>query len=117
MNGDQDVPFFTAVKVEEFSWPVKVPVPKDGKFIHATFTARFKYLEREQLDALLKEGLTDRQLAEKVLVGIEQLQGEGTAQLRREAEVIRQVLDVDRAPSATFGTYMAVISGLALEKN
>lgn len=114
---DEVVPFFTAVRVEEFTWKVRVPVPRDGKYVYATFDARFKYMSPAEADDLVKEHLTDRQLAERVLVGVILLQGESEPKLRTEPEVIAQVLDVDRAPQAVFGTFVAAINGLAQGKN
>ena len=113
----EEVPFFTAVEVESFSWKVKVPVPRDGSYVHATFVGRFKYLTSAQVDELLQQKLNDRELARRVLIGIEQLQGEAQPVLRQEPEVIERVLAVDRAAASTFGTYMAVIRGLAAEGN
>jgi hypothetical protein len=117
MADKDEVPFFSAVKVETFTWKVKVPVPKDGGYVHAVFTGEFKYLTDEDVRALLAEGLSDRQMAQRVLTGIVQLQGEDKPNVRREPEVIDQVLAVDRAPASTFGTYMAVLRGLAAEGN
>lgn len=117
-EADKEVPFFSAVQVEAFSWKVKVPVPVDGHYVHATFTGRFRYMSEAQLQELLKDpARTERDLARHVLLGIVQLQGEDKPQLRTEPEIIEQVLAVDRAPAAVFGTYMAVLRGLAPEKN
>lgn len=124
MADEKDVPFFTAAKVESFTWEVKIPRPAAGSYRFITFTGQFKYLQRAELDALqaevdpaTKRPLSDRQLCERVLTGIVQLQGESAPQVRTEADVIRQVLDVDCAPAAVFGTYMAVIRGWGAEKN
>lgn len=124
MAEEKDVPFFAAAKVESFTWKVKIPRPAANEYRFITFTGEFRYLTEKELDALQQETdpatqqrLTDRQLAERVLTGIVQLQGEAVANVRREPAVIAQVLDVDLVPATVFGTYVAVIRGWGAEKN
>lgn len=126
------VPFFEAVKPTSFKWPVKVPVPADGHYVHATFTGVFLYLDEAGVDAWLQTKLvigtdpkgmpierarTDRELAAEVLLGVEDLVGPGGAVLPSTPELVAQVLGVDRAPSAVVTTYLAVCRGVAAEKN
>lgn len=132
-HADKDpIPFFEAVRPTSFKWPVKVPVPADGRYVHATFTGVFAYLDEEGVDAWLKvkvqigtgaDGLpversrTDRELAAEVLLGVEDLTGPGGAALPSTPELVAQVLSVDRAPTAVVTTYLAVCRGVAAEKN
>ena len=118
-----DVPFFERTKPTEFKWPVKVPVPADGRYVHATFTGIFRYLDEAGIDDWLhgKERnlphRTDRELAAEILLGVEDVQGPGGAMLPSTPELMAQVLAVDRAPTAVVTTYLAVCRGVAAEKN
>ena len=119
-DDNNEVPFFTAVKVDQFPWPVKVPVPSKteaGKYVYACFTGVFKYLDQAERDQLLASNLTDKELARKVLVGIEDLMGEDRKPVPSSPTLIEQVLSVDRAAPTVYGTYMAVMRGLAPTKN
>ena len=49
----QDLPFFAKTAPTSFSWPVKVPVPADGRYLLAEFTGLFKYIPSDQIDAWL----------------------------------------------------------------
>lgn len=117
------VPFFEAVKPTSFKWPVKVPVPADGHYVHATFTGVFRYLDENGIEDWLhgternQPHRTDRDLAAEVLLGVEDLIGPGGAVLPSTPELVAQVLAVDRAPAAVVTTFLAVSRGVAAEKN
>lgn len=56
---------------EEYTWPVKVQLPKDGKMIERTFKGRFRLLERDRARELLERMLSeqDGDLATEVFLG------------------------------------------------
>lgn len=119
-DDNKDVPFFTAVQVDQFRWPVKVPVPskaEPGKYVYACFTGVFKYLTQAERAELEMSKKTDFELAREVLVGVEDLLGEDKQTVPSSQALIDKVLTVDRAAPTVYGTYMAVMRGLAPEKN
>lgn len=104
-----------------FRWAVRVPIPSDNRYVFARFVAEFKYMTREQWDALTRQtepALTGRQLAENVLVGVHELLAEDSkTHLANAPELVQRVLNVDRAIPAVIGTFEAAINGMAAEKN
>lgn len=114
-----NIPFFVAAKPESFKWPVKVPVPDDGKYAFIEFTGVFKYLDDAATDDLVdaKHGLTDKQIAAKVLLGVEGLKYADGTPVPSSPELVASVLDADRVAPVALGTYLAARRGLAAEKN
>lgn len=132
MAQDDNTPFFEKVSPAEFTWPVKVPVPADGRYVHATFTGRFRYLDEDGITAWLNaqvhQGMdaagaplarakTDRELAAEVLLAVEDMKDAHGQPMPSTPELVAKVLAVDRAGTAVVTTFLAVARGVAAEKN
>lgn len=107
-----------------FTWPVRVAVPVDGKYVAAEFTAEFKNLVGDELDALTasdeagRPRLTDRQVADEVLVGWgTNLKGGDGQALAFTDENKARMLGNQRVRLAVVGTFLAAARGMAAEKN
>lgn len=116
---DKTIPFFVAAKPESFKWPVRVPVPGDGKYTYIEFTGVFKYLDDAGEKAFLdpERKLTDKQFAAEILLGVEGLSYADGTPVTSTPELVAQVLAVDRVAAVTVGTYLGARRGLAAEKN
>lgn len=117
---ESQVPFFLKVAPKNFSWPVKVPVPAEGRYVFAEFTGVFRYIPSDQVDAWLApdgKPRTDRELAADVLLEVQDVRGDDGEVMTTSPELVARMLAVDRAPSAVVATFMAVIRGIAAEKN
>lgn len=116
---DKTIPFFVAAKPESFKWPVRVPVPGDGKYTFIEFTGVFKYLDDDGEAAFLDPARkrTDKQFAAEVLLAVEGLTYEDGTAVASTPELTAQVLAVDRVAAVTVGTYLGARRGLAAEKN
>jgi hypothetical protein len=119
MPEEKTVPFFVLAKPETFKWPVKVPVPAEGRYVFATFTGVFKHLDEAEFKKLYspEAAKTDRQIAEAVLIGVEDLTGEDGQAVPSSDALRLQVLGIQRAAPAIAGTYRAAMLGVAAEKN
>ena len=115
-----EVPFFLKTAPSSFSWPVKVPVPADGRYVFAEFTGLFKYIPTAQIDAWLApdgKPRRDDELAAEILLEVRDLRGENGAVLDSTPELVAKVLKVDRTAGAVVATFLAVSRGIAAEKN
>ena len=64
--------FSLADMPEEYTWPVKVQIPNAGKKVEKTFKGRFKLLDRDEAEEVvrrMREGDEDASLAASVFVG------------------------------------------------
>lgn len=117
---ETQVPFFLKVAPKNFNWPVKVPVPAEGHYVFAEFTGVFRYIQSADVDAwLAPEGKprTDKELAADVLLEVRDIRDENGEVIPTSPELVARMLAVDRAPSAVVATFLAVIRGIAAEKN
>lgn len=124
-----DIPFFTQAEPKEFRWPVRVPVPGDGKYSFVEFTAVFKYLNDAAVDALLAApkaaapgeavppARSDREIAAEILLGVEDIKRADGSAVPSSPELVATVISMDRAAPVTVGVYLAARRGLAAEKN
>lgn len=121
MSDDNKTPFFALVAPKTFRWPVKVPVPSEaGRYVFATFTGVFQYRPTAELDEWMApagQPRTDATLAAEALLAVEDVRGEDGDFLPSTAELRERILAVDRAPLAVVTTYLAVLRGVAAEKN
>jgi hypothetical protein len=119
MAEEKEVPFFVKAKPESFKWLVRVPVPAAGQYVFATFTGVFKHLDEVQFKALYspEAGKTDRQIADEVLIAVEDVTGENGQAEPSTEELRLKVLAIQRAAPAIAGTYRAAMLGVAAEKN
>ena len=114
-----NIAFFVAARPETFKWPVKVPVPGDGKYDYVEFTGVFKYQDEAQAKAWLEtdKARTDKQLLAEVLLGVEGLKTIDGQAVPSTPELVASVIEVDRVAPVAVGTYLAALRGLAAEKN
>lgn len=120
---DDKKQLFVMAQPATFTWPVKVRIPTAGKYQEAEVMVTFPNLDEEQLDKLLApkdkggEGLTDREIARRVLLGFEPIPMPDGNTLSFSEENRDQFLNKTRASSAVVGTLLAVSKGIAAEKN
>jgi hypothetical protein len=114
-----NIAFFVASKPEKFEWPVKVPVPGDGKYDYVEFTGVFKYQDETQTKAWLDadKARTDKQLLADVLLAVKDLKTVDGQAVASTPELVASVIEVDRVAPVAMGTYLAALRGLAAEKN
>jgi len=115
---------FVLDEADTFEWTVRVPVPVDGKYVRAEFTAVFANLVGDDLDDLTAklpngaEKHTDLQIAQRVLVGwgtdLKAAKGEALA---FTPENKARLLANQRVRLAVVGTFLAAARGVAAEKN
>ena len=124
MADKKDTVLFVLDEPATFDWPVKVPVPKDGKYLQAEFTATFSNLVGPEFDALTgsdERGMprkTDAEVADAVLVGWgSDLRGTDGAPFAFTPDNKARMLANQRVRLAVVGTYLAAARGMAQEKN
>ncbi|MEQ1659574.1 MAG: hypothetical protein ABL896_12440 [Hylemonella sp.] len=114
---------FVMAQPATFTWPVKVRIPTNGKYVEAEVVVTFPNLDEEQLEKLLAskekggEGLNDREIARRVVLGFEPIPMPGDVLLHFTEENRDLFLNKTRASSAVVGTLIAVSKGVAAEKN
>jgi hypothetical protein len=115
---------FVLDEPETFTWPVRVSVPVEGKYVRAEFTAEFANLQGAELDALTADpaegvpALSHLEMADRVLVGWgDDLKGADGAPLPFTPENKARLLANPRARLAVAGTFLAAARGVAAEKN
>lgn len=116
---------FTLKKSRTFSWPVSVYEPENGKHVRAQFSAQFRVMERDELQARMRE-ISDpeqspaeqaRRMGEflgSVLVQVEgvQVADEGGASVSMSNRDICDALIADTfAAPALFDAYVEGIAG------
>lgn len=114
-----NIPFFVVTKPVSFAWPVRVPVPGDGKYDYVEFTGVFKYHDEAQMKELLdaKHQRTDKALLALVLLEVNGLKSADGQPVASTPELVASVIAVDRVAPVAVGTYLAALRGLAAEKN
>lgn len=106
-----------------FAWPVKVPVPVEGKYLFAEFTATFPNMTDAQVDELLgvgkppEERPTDKAVAAQVLLGFAGVKQPDGTDKPCTPEAIAALLAGPRVAQAVTGTFLMAVRGLAAEKN
>jgi hypothetical protein len=124
MSETQDkAPAFVLRMPASFTWTVRIPVPGDDEYKHATLRVRFKPVSQQRLDAFRGVGLaegeappSDRDIAHEVLEGWG-LKDEAGEPVPFTPEKLDEVLAVPMARTAIVATYMAAMSGMAARKN
>lgn len=114
-----NIAFFIVARPETFKWPVKVPVPGDGKYDYVQFTGLFKYQDEAEAKAWLEADTqrTDKALLAMVLLAVEDLKTTDGQLVPSTPELVASVIAVDRVAPVAVGTYLAALRGLAAEKN
>jgi len=107
-----------------FVWTVRVPVPGDDDYSHATLPLMFRPLDQTELDRIrgigLAEGeavLTDEQIIRLVVVGWPSLKNAAGEELPFNDENLGHLLTAPMMRSAIVATYLAAMSGMAARKN
>lgn len=120
---DQKEALFAMAQPDTFTWPVKVRIPTHGKYVETEVVVTFPNLDEEQLEKLLAskekggEGLNDRQIAQRVVLGFEPIPMPDGSTIAFSEENRDLFLNKARASSAVVGTLIAVCKGVAAEKN
>ncbi len=116
---NQSIAFFVNARPASFKWPVRVPVPGDGKYTFLEVSCTFKYLDDEQEKALLEPAAarSDRDILAEVLLGVEGMKYEDGSPVPSSPALVAQFILVDRVAPVAVGTYLAARRGLAAEKN
>jgi hypothetical protein len=110
-------------KIDEnptYKWPVNVYVPRDGgKFVKATFTAEFKALPQDQIDAVLqsiRDGDPDANFAGECLVGWSGVQDSDGTDLPYSDEAKTKLLNMSYVRNAVVTDFFESISGGAARR-
>lgn len=118
-----DEVLFVMEQPDTFTWPVKVRVPLNGTYGEAKFEATFPNMDDDELKELLASNesggprLSDREVAERVLLGFEPIDMPGGGRLEFSEESKARLLKMPRVATAVVGTFIAVTRGVAAEKN
>jgi len=112
---------FTISTKNTFTWPVSFRVPTDGGgYEKADFDAEFKRLSQTRLeeitDKLTAGMMTDRQVADEVLVGWKGVQGEDGKLLPFTDDSKARLLDIAGLASTLVLAFTEALRG-AREKN
>lgn len=119
----KDDVLFVMQQPDTFTWPVKVRVPLNGTYGEAKFNATFPNMDDDELKELLASNesggprLTDREVAERVLLGFEPIEMPDGSRVEFSKESKARLLKMPRAATAVVGTFIAVSRGVAAEKN
>jgi hypothetical protein len=120
---EKTIPMFVLQQPTTFKWPVKVPVPVDGKYQFAEFTATFPNMDQAAIDKLLanddtgRPTRTDAAVAAEVLLSFEDVMTPDGQSLPFTDENKAALLRGPRVASAVAGTFLAAVRGMAAEKN
>lgn len=97
-----------------YLWPVKVSLPDDGgEYKEHEFQAQFKRLKQSEIEAMMKqEGMTDRKLAEQVMVGWADVSAGGVA-VEYSPDAAALLFDIPGVPSAIATSFLESVTGLA----
>lgn len=98
-----------------YQWPVTVHIPQDGgKFMKATFTAEFRALAQERIDAVIAEargGDSDADLMSECLIGWSGVADADGTDLPYSDEAKARLLDIPYVRAALATAFFASISG------
>ena len=112
---------FKIAQETTFKWPVTVHVPKDGgKYTKASFTAEFKSLQQDEIDATLsdlRDGRTDADFAATCLVGWKGVQDEYGAEMNFDDDNKTKLLNIPYVRNAVVTAFFEALSGGARRKN
>jgi hypothetical protein len=117
------IPMFVMQQPPTFKWPVKVPVPVDGKYLFAEFTATFPNMDAEAVKAVLahdpdgRPTRTDLEIATEVLLSFEDVATPEGTSLEFTPENKAALLRGPRVATAVAGTWLGAVRGMAPEKN
>jgi hypothetical protein len=120
---EKTIPMFVMQQPATFKWPVKVPVPVDGKYQYAEFTGTFPNMTEEELAKLLSNDAvggptrTDTQVAREVLLSFEGVKTPEGTDLECNDVSKAALLHGQRVAAAVVATFLAAVRGMAAEKN
>ena len=120
---EKEQPLFVMAQPETFDWPVRVPVPVDGKYRFAEFTGTFPNLDEEEVQKLLANDAQGRptrkdiDVAADVLLGFAGLRTPAGGEFPFTAENKAALLNGKRVAGAVLQTFLLAVRGLASEKN
>jgi hypothetical protein len=120
---DEKTPLFVLQQPDTFKWPVRVPVPMNGQYGFAEFTATFPNLDEIGIQKLLKTDerggptRTDADVAPEVLLSFEGVKTPEGGEVPFSEENKAALLRAPRVCNAVVGTFLAAARGLAAEKN
>jgi hypothetical protein len=120
---EKTIPMFVMQQPATFKWPVKVPVPVDGKYEYAEFTATFPNMDEAAIDKLLAKDpqgrptRSDAEVAADVLLSFEDVATPEGSALPFSEENKAALLRGQRVAPAVAGTFLAAVRGMAAEKN
>jgi hypothetical protein len=123
MGVENKTQLFLMQQPTTFKWPVKVPIPLNGKYVYAEFTGEFPNLSQDAVDKLTPvdaagtPARSDRQLAEDVLIGFEGVTQPDGTELPFTPENKQALMANPRVAEAVARTFLAANRGLAAEKN
>ena len=102
-----------------FRWPVKVPVPDDGKYKFVEVVCLFKWMSEADASALTHRDSkkTDQQLCEEIVLAVEGMTYEDGTPVPSSPELVQRFLAVNNAKPTCIGFWLGALNGLAAEKN
>lgn len=96
----------------DFTWPVKVQVPTDGRHQEQQFTARFKVVERSRFEDISSGDATaETALLREVLLGWEGVADESGEALPFSEQVRDQLLEIPYVRTAVVEAFFEGIAG------
>lgn len=103
---------FTLDLSPSYSWPVSVSLPDDnGQYKEHAFNAKFKRMKQSEIESMLEaEGMTDRKVAEQVMVGWSDVSANGAA-VDYSPEAAGVLLDIPGVPSAITRAFLDSVTG------
>jgi|APTNR8051073442_1049403.scaffolds.fasta_scaffold114480_2 hypothetical protein len=125
MTADKPEPlaFILDAEPAPFWWPVMVPVPTDGDYLHARLDVQFELLPQTELDKMRGLGLadgeapaTDLQICQRVVRDV-RVKNKAGQVAPFTPQVLQQLLAAPMVRTAMVATYLAVTSGLGARKN
>lgn len=119
---DKNEPLFIMAQPDTFQWPVKVRIPRNGRYAEASFIASFPNMGPEEVNHLVgndeatgKPRYTDREIADKVLIGFDPIAMPDGSMVTFSEESKARLLAQPRAATSVVGTFLAVTRGFAAE--
>lgn len=98
-----------------YKWPVTVQIPNDGgRFVKATFTAEFAFLDQDKISEVLENARTGRDNADicmAALVGWSDLADEGDGVFEYSDDNKSRLLNIPYARNAVLSAFTESITG------
>lgn len=111
---------FVLKKSDSYFWPVIVKTPVTGGNVkEETFEAEFKRVSQTRIkeirDLIMKEEITDTDLAREIVVGWKGI-NDGSAEMEFSKENLESVLDVPQLAASIIKAWFQSISGEAARR-